>query len=288
MVVDHINADGSRTKHMIMNNKYTIPMVGYGTFLLNGGQNVRNSIISAVKAGYRLIDTATLYRNERSIGTALKSLITSGEIKREDIFLTTKIWNTNHEPERTMQSIRNSLRKLQTNYLDLVLIHFPTGFRVGKQLMPKYANNASLIPRTWRQDAYMDTWRALEHAVWMGSIRSIGVSNFNIRQMETLLANATIMPVMNQVSTLLDPIDSVPIRFECKEIDVRVLWAWQDHYIFNALSTTQKYLVKIRTRFSTDRTNRIFSVFSAFKKSSNKLMARPGHSIFSVENRVQG
>lgn len=182
-----------------MNNNYTIPMLGYGTYQLEEDSVVDRGVSVAIHSGYRLIDTAYFYANEHQIGATLSPLFVNGSLQREDVFLTTKVWNTHHSKARLLDSIRNSLEMLQVDYVDLVLLHFPTGFRDGDDYFPLYANR-TIIPRSWAKDAYLEPWAALEEAVRLGLTRSIGVSNFNRSQMKKLLSKAKIKPVLNQVS----------------------------------------------------------------------------------------
>lgn len=184
---------------MVMNNGHTIPMVGFGTWQLGNDSVVRSAVANAIKAGYKLIDTAYLYGNEKAIGDTLKDMIQRGLIKREDIFLTTKVWPTHFIKSKVLKSIRRSLKRLQVSQLDLVLLHFPTAFQEGKQLWPRFPENNSLIPHSWQNDSYLEAWRGMEEAVRLGLTRSIGVSNFNAAQVRTLLRAASIKPVVNQV-----------------------------------------------------------------------------------------
>lgn len=177
-------------------------MVGFGTWQLGNDTTVKRAIRAAISAGYRLIDTAYIYGNEKAIGQVLHEMIAQGKVKRDDVFLTTKVWNNHHSTPKVLQSIRDSLKKLKLKQLDLVLLHFPVGFKEGSDNFPTFANG-SIIPRSWRKDAYLESWEAMESAVKMGLTRSIGVSNFNQAQMRKVLAKAKIKPVLNQVSKKL-------------------------------------------------------------------------------------
>ena len=133
----------------------------------------------ALAAGYRHIDTAQGYKNEESVGQA----ITESGIPREEIFLTTKLWNTNHSYDLVMSSFEESLKKLQTDYIDLFLIHWP---------------NPVAFRDNW-EEANAETWRAFEKLYEAGKIKAIGVSNFLSHHLDTLAKTAKIMPMVNQI-----------------------------------------------------------------------------------------
>lgn len=166
-------------KHYLMNNGLTIPAVGFGTYQSQDGQEVYQAVSAALKAGYRHIDTAAFYGNEVSIGQAIKD---SG-IPREELFITTKLWNDAHGYEEANQAFATSLEKLGLDYIDLYLIHWP---------------NPVGIRDRW-QEANAATWKAMEELVAEGKIRTIGVSNFMIHHLEELLKTATIVPAVNQI-----------------------------------------------------------------------------------------
>lgn len=165
-------------KNYLMNNGLTIPAIGFGTFD-STGEEVYQAVRVALDAGYRHIDTAAYYGNEESIGHAIKD---SG-IPREELFITTKLWNDAHGYEEAKVALRTSLDKLQLDYLDLYLIHWP--------------NPVNLRDR-W-QSANADTWRAMEEMVAEGLIKTIGVSNFLVHHLEELLKTARIVPAINQL-----------------------------------------------------------------------------------------
>lgn len=161
-----------------MNNGKTIPALGFGTFD-SDGEELYQAVLAALKAGYRHIDTAAYYGNEASIGRAIKD---SG-IAREELFITTKLWNDAHGYEETKTAFADSLEKLQLDYVDLYLIHWPNP--IGLRDRWKEANAAS--------------WRAMEELVEEGLIKTIGVSNFLVHHLEALLETAKIVPAVNQL-----------------------------------------------------------------------------------------
>ena len=169
----------SLTSTYKLSNGIEIPVVGFGTWQTPDGEVAVQSVKEALHAGYRHIDTAQGYGNEESVGRA----ISESSIPREDIFVTSKLGNGQHSYDLVMQSFEESLKKLQTDYLDLFLIHWPNplGFR-----------------ENWEQ-ANADTWRAFEELYESGKIKAIGVSNFLPHHLETLSKTAKIMPMVNQI-----------------------------------------------------------------------------------------
>lgn len=151
-------------------NGTKMPYLGLGVFK-TPNEEIKNAVKWAIDAGYRHIDTAAFYQNEDGLGQALKSL----SIERKDLFITSKVWNTDQGYDSTIDAFNKSLSKLQTDYLDLYLVHWPVK---GK---------------------YKDTWKALETLYDEGRIRAIGVSNFMQDHLEDLMGSAKVMPMVNQI-----------------------------------------------------------------------------------------
>ena len=164
-----------------LNNGLKMPCIGYGTYKL---EDPKQRVIEAIRLGYRLIDTAQLYFNEEQIGEALETLFSSGEIKREDVFIVTKLWQDQHEDP--IASLKTSLKKLKLDYVDLFLIHWPLGVM-----------NENGIPL--KRVPLHILWENLEKAVSMGLTKSLGVSNFNAQILLDLVSYAKVPPVINQV-----------------------------------------------------------------------------------------
>ena len=155
-----------------LNNGIDMPQLGFGVFLVPA-EEVVEPVRSALDAGYRLIDTATLYGNEEGVGRA----IAESGIPRDEIFVTTKVWNSDQGFDRTLQAFDHSLKLLGLDVIDLYLIHWPTPAR----------------------DLYVDTWRALERIYADGRARAIGVSNFTAAHLDRVIAEATVVPAVNQI-----------------------------------------------------------------------------------------
>ena len=170
-----------------MNNGLKIPVMGFGTWQASD-EEAKQSVLWALEAGYRHIDTAAAYKNEEAVGEAIKE---SG-VPREEIFLATKLWNRMHGYEKTKEAIENSLRRLDTDYIDLYLIHWPN---------PIYSRD------NWKEDN-AGSWKAMEEAVEAGKIKTLGVSNFRAHHLDPLLETAKIKPAVNQI--LLNPSDMQP------------------------------------------------------------------------------
>ncbi len=156
-----------------LNNGKMMPILGFGVWRAKNGEETYKAVRMALEAGYRSIDTAAIYRNEESVGQA----IADSGIDRSEIFLTTKLWNEDMRQSRQRDAFFESLKRLQTDYIDLYLIH-------------------------WAIDGKIEeSWKVMEELVNEGYIRSIGVCNFQIHHLETLLNVATILPVIDQVET---------------------------------------------------------------------------------------
>lgn len=199
-----------------LNNGIKMPWLGLGVFKLEQNEDSTNLIRQAIEFGYRHIDTAALYQNEASVGEAIR---TCG-INREEIFVTSKVWNDNQGYESTLQAFDNSLKKLGFDYLDLYLIHWP-------------------VPK---QGKYVETWRALEKLYRAGYVKAIGVSNFHISHLTDILRESEVVPAVNQVE-FHPALTQVELHDFCKEKEIQ-LEAWSplqrgkifDHPVIQQLS----------------------------------------------------
>ncbi|XP_016368417.1 alcohol dehydrogenase [NADP(+)] A isoform X2 [Sinocyclocheilus rhinocerous] len=173
-----------------------MPAVGLGTWKSAQGQ-VKQAVLAALDCDYRHIDCAAAYSNEREVGEALSERLGEGKpLRREDIFVTSKLWNTKHHPDDVEDACKKSLSDLRLSYLDLYLMHWPMAFERGDELMPRRLDGTV---RYDNNTHYRDTWAAMEKLVDQGLVKAIGLSNFNARQIDDILSIAKHKPVVNQV-----------------------------------------------------------------------------------------
>ncbi|HEY4554052.1 MAG TPA: aldo/keto reductase [Bacillaceae bacterium] len=178
---------------IMLHNGVEMPSFGLGVYKMEDPQEAENAVKHAIEYGYRSIDTAHIYRNEESVGRAVRE---SG-VPRNELFITTKVWNDDQGYDSALKAFEHSLNELNTDYIDLYLIHWP--------VKPKY----------------LETWRALERLYDEKAVRAIGVSNFQIHHLEDLAANANEKPVINQVE-LHPRLTQEPLREYCKEHGIAV------------------------------------------------------------------
>lgn len=172
-----------------------MPLVGLGTWKSEPGQ-VKQAVVWALQSGYRHIDCASIYGNEAEIGEALQETLGPEKaLRREDVFITSKLWNTKHHPDDVEPSLQQTLRDLRLEYLDLYLIHWPYAFQRGDVPFPRTEAGDLLYDHT----DYKQTWSSMERLVEKGLVRAIGLSNFNSRQIDDVLSVATIKPAVLQV-----------------------------------------------------------------------------------------
>ena len=153
------------------------------------------AVKEAIDLGYRHIDCAHVYGNEDEVGSGVKAKLDDGTIKREDIFITSKLWNTFHRPDLVRPALETTLKNLKMDYVDLYLIHWPMAYQEDGPLFPKDDKDNTL----YSDVDYVDTWKEMEKLVEAGLTKSIGISNFNSSQVERILSIAKIKPVTNQV-----------------------------------------------------------------------------------------
>ncbi|RJX39808.1 aldo/keto reductase [Paenibacillus pinisoli] len=158
-----------------LHNGVAMPGLGLGVFKVEEGPTVVQAVKAAIANGYRSIDTAAIYGNEQTVGQGIREALAENALSREDIFVTSKVWNSDLGYEATLAAYETSLQKLGLEYLDLYLIHWPV------------------------QGKYKDAWRALEHLYEAGKVKAIGVSNFQIHHLQDVMADAKIKPMINQV-----------------------------------------------------------------------------------------
>lgn len=182
-------------KFKVLSNGIKIPSIGFGTYKSGDNNETAEIVKYALECGYRQIDTASFYGNEVGIGNAIKE----SKVKREDIFLVTKLWNDDHGYDNTIEAFNKSLNNLQVDYIDLYLIHWPNKLNA-------------------------ETWRAFEHLYETGKVKAIGVCNFKVEHLEELKKTAKIMPMVNQVEIHPFSTKNNIINY-CKDNNIKVV-AW--------------------------------------------------------------
>ncbi|WP_221939209.1 aldo/keto reductase [Mycobacterium sp. KBS0706] len=174
-----------------------MPAVGFGT-LIPDPVATRQAVTTALEAGFRHFDCAERYRNEEAIGDAFQAAIKAGMVRREDVFITTKLWNTNHRPERVKPAFDASRRRLQVDDIDCYIIHTPFAFRPGDDQDPRDENGQVLYDSGV---TLAETWHALERLVEEGRCKSIGLSDITLEKLREIVAVARIKPAAVQVES---------------------------------------------------------------------------------------
>src|SRR3974390_182441 len=174
-----------------------IPALGFGT-LIPDPVATRTATKAALETGFRLLDAAERYRNEKDVGLAIQEVFKAGKIKREEVFVATKLWNNNHRPVRVKPAFEASLQRLQIDYVDLYLIHTPFAFQPGDEQDPRDANGNVIYDKGV---TLLDTWRALEGLVDEGKCKAIGLSDVGLEQTKGIFEAATIKPAVVHVES---------------------------------------------------------------------------------------
>jgi alcohol dehydrogenase (NADP+) len=210
--------DLRHTRIPLNNGAGHIPALGFGTLIPDAAVTI-SATRDALEAGFRHFDCAERYRNEREVGEALQAGVAAGGIEREDIFVTTKLWNSNHRPERVKPAFEASLERLRLNYLDLYLIHTPFAFQPGDEQDPR-DNDGNVIYDSGV--TLFDTWSAMENLVDRGKCRAIGLSDVSLDQLLPIYESARIKPAVVQVEAHPYLPETELLKF-CKENDIVLL-----------------------------------------------------------------
>uniref|UniRef100_A0A0R3WXW4 Aldo_ket_red domain-containing protein n=1 Tax=Hydatigena taeniaeformis TaxID=6205 RepID=A0A0R3WXW4_HYDTA len=196
----------AHTPTLTLSSGHTIPQLGFGTavgfdllhysLLLGAKARMAQAVKVAISTGFRHFDSAMFYDTESEVGAAIASCIEKGGVKREDFFITSKLWCDKHAPEDVRKACEQSLKNFGLEYLDLYLIHWPVSFHCKEGVRYDIDDPNCVVNEHHKLE---DTWKAMEELVSAGLVKSIGVSNFNKRQLERILASCTICPAVNQV-----------------------------------------------------------------------------------------
>ncbi|HEX3657693.1 MAG TPA: aldo/keto reductase [Pirellulales bacterium] len=189
--------DNLRYTKMALNNGSAIPALGFGT-LIPDPVATKTATKAALEAGFRLLDTAERYRTEKEVGEAMQEVFQAGKVKREDVFVITKLWNSHHRPELVKPAFEASLKKLQLDYVNLYLIHTPFAFQPGDEQDPRDASGNVIYDKGI---TLLDTWRALERLVDEGRCKAIGLSDVSLDQVQGIFDAARIKPAVVHVES---------------------------------------------------------------------------------------
>ncbi|RVE47941.1 hypothetical protein evm_007455 [Chilo suppressalis] len=200
-----------KAPRMELNDGNKIPTVALGTGRMTAGgtQNdeVRDAVLWAIEAGYRHIDTAAIYGDEEEVGQGIADAVQKGIVTREELFVTTKLWNDKHARDLVVPALRESLKRLNLDYVDLYLVHFPIAVKSDRS-----PDNID----------YLETWAGMEEAKELGLTKSIGVSNFNQTQIDRLVAKSKVKPAVNQVE--VNPtLTQEPLVSHCQNLGIAVM-----------------------------------------------------------------
>ena len=189
------------SKTYTLNNGVKIPAVGFGTFANEGAKGETYKAVSkALEVGYRHLDCAWFYQNEDEVGDALRDFLSKNpNVKREDVFICTKVWNHLHRPEDVKWSFQDSCRKLRVDYIDLYLVHWPIAAEKNEDHSVKIGPDGKYIINKELTENPEPTWRAMEELAESGKAKAIGVSNWTIPGLQKLLKLARIKPTVNQI-----------------------------------------------------------------------------------------
>lgn len=178
-----------------LSNGTTIPQFGLGTWKSKPGE-VEAAVKAAIDCGYRHIDCALVYGNEDEVGAAITAKIAEGVVARKDLFITSKVWSTFHSKAKVLECVKRTLASLRIEFVDLLLVHWPMGLDESndKELFPKSEDGKFL----YSDVDYMETWEGMENIYELGLAKAIGLSNFNSKQIERVLAKAKVPPMMHQ------------------------------------------------------------------------------------------
>src|SRR5437660_714882 len=193
-----VESDNLRDTRIALNNgSGAIPALGFGT-LIPDPVATRTATKAALETGFRQLDASERYRNEKEVGEAMQEVFKAGKIKREEVFIATKLWNNNHRPERVKPAFEASLKRLQLDYVDLYLIHTPFPFQPGDEQDPRDASGKVIYDQGVK---LVDTWAAMEKLVGQGKCKAIGLSDIGLEKLKEIVEAATIRPAVVHVES---------------------------------------------------------------------------------------
>jgi diketogulonate reductase-like aldo/keto reductase len=191
------NENLNQHRFALNNGSGEIPALGFGTSL-SDNRKTRDAVKTAVEVGFRHLDAAERYRNEAQVGAALKELFADGTVRREDLFVTTKLWNNNHRPERVKPALQASLDRLGLDVVDLYLVHTPFAFQPGDDQDPRHPHGAVIYDEGVTLE---ETWSAMEALVDEGLSRAVGLSDIDAERAREIIDTARIKPAVVEVES---------------------------------------------------------------------------------------
>jgi len=189
--------DNPNQRSLLLNNGATMPALGFGTLLTERGET-QNATRAAVEVGFRHLDCAERYRNEEQVGAVLKGVLADRVVRRDELFVTTKLWNNHHRPEHVKPALQTSLQKLGLDSVDLYLMHTPFAFAPGEKHEPRNARGAVIYDDGVTLE---ETWASMEALVDEGLCKAIGLSDINVETTQKVIDSARILPAAVQVES---------------------------------------------------------------------------------------
>jgi diketogulonate reductase-like aldo/keto reductase len=186
-----------RFTKLVLNTGSTIPALGFGT-LIPDPADTKNAVVAALEAGFRQFDCAERYRNESVIGEVLQRIFKEGKVRREEVFIGTKLWNSNHRPERVKPAFEASLGRLHLDYVDLYLVHTPFAFKPGDEQDPRDTNGKVLYDEGV---TLLETWKAMESLMDTGRCKAIGLADLGLERLREIFDASRIKPSVVQVES---------------------------------------------------------------------------------------
>lgn len=202
-------------KHLKFNNEDIMPAIGLGTWKAQKGE-VYNTVKKAIDLGYRHFDCASAYGNEKEVGEALHNVISEGKVKREELWVTSKLWNNAHKKEHVLPALQQSLQDLRLDYLDLYLVHWPVAFVEGCDMAQRGDEFVSL-----EEIPLEETWHAMQTCLETGLIKHIGASNFSAKKLARLMEYSQAKPELNQIELHPYNAQNELVRF-CQQKSIHV------------------------------------------------------------------
>ncbi|KAF8343086.1 NADP-dependent oxidoreductase domain-containing protein [Cantharellus anzutake] len=277
-------------KVITLNTGATIPQLGFGTWQ-SQPKEVETAVEIAVKAGYRHLDLAIVYGNQVEVGAALKKVIPS-VVKREELFITSKLWNASHQPAEVEKELDLTLSQLGIDYLDLYLVHWPVAFAPGDNLFPQSPDKPGWAVLD-AETTLVDTWKAVI-ALPKSKVRSVGVSNFNATAIQALIDATGVTPAVNQIEAHpLLPQDELVKYHKQKNIHITAYSPLGNNSAGKPLLTEHKVVKEVAEKLSSTPAQVLLAWavkrgIVSFRRASMKLASSPISNKWSCQLKITG